>query len=255
MPVRVVIADDEPLARERLRTLLDAQPDVCVVAECTDGPDAIAALRRETPDLLFLDIQMPGKSGFEVLEALAPKEMPVVILVTAYDQYALRAFELHAADYLLKPFDETRFRKAFDRARDRLRQGRADTVRENLMALLAELRSPNEYVERFVVKAGGRIVFLKARDVDWIESAGNYACLHVGSETHVLRETMASLESELDPAVFVRIHRGSIVNVDRIKELQPLFHGEFQVRLGDGTELVLSRGYRERFEAVIGRSL
>ena len=255
MPIRAVIVDDEPLARERVRVLLSRQEDIVVVGECGDGPEAVATLRREVPDLLFLDVQMPGCNGFEVLESLSSEKVPAVILVTAFDQYALKAFEVHAVDYLLKPYDEERFSKALERARETLRLGREDVVREKLMTLLADLRSPNGRAERFVVKSAGRIAFLKVPDVDWIESAGNYVCLHVGTETHILRETMASIEGQLDPERFVRIHRGTIVNIDRIKELQPLFHGEFQVRLVDGTELVLSRGCRERFEAAIGREL
>lgn len=255
MAVRIVITDDEPLARERVRALLSRRGDVAIVGECGDAPEAVATIKREMPDILFLDVEMPGGSGFDVLAALSPDEMPVVILVTAFDRYALRAFEVHAVDYLLKPFDEERFVRALDRARGSLHRGRNDDVRQKLMALLADLPSPTGRVERFVVKRDGRVVFVKTTDVDWVESAGNYVCLHVGNETHVLRETMASVEAALDPSRFVRIHRGSIVNVDRIRALQPLFHGEFQVLLHDGTELVLSRGCRERFEAVIGRSL
>jgi two-component system LytT family response regulator len=250
-----VIVDDEPLARERVRTLLSRHGDVVLVGECSDGPEAISTLRRDSPDLVFLDVQMPGCDGFDVLEAVSSGTLPAVILVTAFDQYALKAFEVHAVDYLLKPFDEGRFDRALDRARETIRQDNDDVVRERLFALLADLRAHDGKVERFVVKGAGRIVFLKVTDVDFIESAGNYVCLHVGAETHILRETMASIEGQLDPERFVRIHRGAIVNIDRIKELQPLFHGEFQVRLVNGTELVLSRGCRERFEAAIGRSL
>jgi two-component system LytT family response regulator len=253
MTLRTVIVEDEPLARERLRSLLDAHEDVDVVAECADGHEAVATLRRENPDVVFLDIQIPGCDGFEVLEAVGADRVPAIVFVTAYDQYALRAFEVHAVDYLLKPYDEDRFNRALERARVTVKQGVDEAVKEKLLSLLKDLRSPQGYVDRLVVKSAGRIFFLRVPEIDWIESAGNYVCLHVGGETHLLRETMNSLEARLDPTHFARIHRGTIVNIDRIRELQPLFHGEYQVRLQNQTELVLSRGYRDRLQEAIGR--
>ena len=252
--VRTLIVDDEPLARERLRTLLQAEADVEIVGECRDGREAVDAIASQTPDLVFLDIQIPELDGFGVIEAVGPEKAPVVVFVTAYDTYALQAFDVHAVDYLLKPFDEERFRKALARARTAVQSRRAGgEVGEKLLALLQDLRAPHGYLERLVVKSAGRLFFLRTPEVGWIESAGNYVCLHVGGESHLLRETMTALEAKLDPARFVRIHRTAIVNIDEVKELQPLFHGEYQVLLRDGTQLTLSRGYRDRLQEVIGK--
>jgi two-component system LytT family response regulator len=251
--IRTVVVDDEPLARERVRALLETEPDIEIVAECRDGDEAVEAVRRHAPDLLFLDVQIPERNGFEVLEALGAEKAPVVVFVTAYDQYALQAFEVHAVDYLLKPFDEERFRKALGRAREAVGRPRGIEVNDRLLSLLKDLKQPPGYLDRMVVKSAGRLFFLRTEEVDWIESAGNYVCLHVGPESHLLRETMNGVEERLDPALFVRIHRTAIVNIDRVKELQPLFHGEYQVVLRDGTQLTLSRGYRERLQEVIGR--
>ncbi len=252
--VRTLIVDDEPLARERLRTLLQTETDVDIVGECRDGREAVDAIGREAPDLVFLDIQIPELDGFQVIEAVGPEKAPVVVFVTAYDTYALQAFEVHAVDYLLKPFDEERFQKALARARTAVQGRRAGgEVGEKLLALLQDLRAPHGYLERLVVKSAGRLFFLRTPEIGWIESAGNYVCLHVGGESHLLRETMTALEARLDPARFVRIHRTAIVNIDEVKELQPLFHGEYQVLLRDGTQLTLSRGYRDRLQEVIGK--
>ena len=251
--IRTVIVDDEPLARERIRSLLENEPDVEIVGECRDGDEAVETVRKETPDLVFLDVQIPERNGFEVIETLGADRAPVIVFVTAYDQYALQAFEVHAVDYLLKPFDEERFHKALDRAREALRRPRGTEVSERLLSLLKDLKQPAAYLDRLVVKSAGRLFFLRTEEVDWIESAGNYVCLHVGPESHLLRETMNGVEERLDPARFVRIHRTAIVNIDLVKELQPLFHGEYQVVLRDGTQLTLSRGYRERLQEVIGR--
>jgi len=252
--VRTLIVDDEPLARERLRALLQAEADVEIVGECRDGREAVDAIGRETPDLVFLDIQIPDLDGFQVIEAVGPEKAPVVVFVTAYDTYALQAFEVHAVDYLLKPFDEERFQKALARARTAVQSRRAGgEVGEKLLALLQDLRAPHGYLERLVVKSAGRLFFLRTLEIGWIESAGNYVCLHVSGESHLLRETMTALEAKLDPARFVRIHRTAIVNIDEVKELQPLFHGEYQVLLRDGTQLTLSRGYRDRLQEVIGK--
>ncbi len=253
MKIRTVIVDDEPLARERIRSLLEPEADVEVVAECGSGAEAIEALRATSADLVFLDVQIPGPDGFGVLGSLEPENTPVVVFVTAYDQYALQAFEVHAVDYLLKPFDEERFRRALDRARVAVagRDGRA--VNERLLSLLQDLKAPPGYLERLVVKSAGRLFFLRTTEIDWIESAGNYVCLHTGGESHLLRETMSGIERHLDPARFVRIHRTAIVNLDEIKELQPLFHGEYEVALRDGTKLTLSRSYRDRLQELMGR--
>jgi two-component system LytT family response regulator len=254
--IRTLIVDDEPLARERLRSLLEAQADLDVVGECRDGNEALEAIRSLSPDLVFLDVQIPEKNGFEVLEAIGPENAPAIVFVTAYDQYALQAFEVHAVDYLLKPFDEDRFAKALERARLAVgREAAGGDVSQKLLSLLKDLKPPPGHLERLVVKSAGRLFFLRTEEIDWIESAGNYVCLHVGGESHLLRETMNGLEARLDPGRFVRIHRTAIVNIDEIKELQPLFHGEYQVVLRDGTQLTLSRGYRDRLQEVIGREL
>jgi two-component system, LytTR family, response regulator len=253
--IRTLIVDDEPLARERLRSLLETQADVDVVGECRDGNEAFEAIRSQAPDLVFLDVQIPERNGFEVLEAIGPQNAPAIVFVTAYDQYALQAFEVHAVDYLLKPFDEDRFGKALERARLAVKQETSGDVSRKLLSLLQDLKAPPGHLERLVVKSAGRLFFLRTEEIDWIESAGNYVCLHVGGESHLLRETMNGLEARLDPNRFVRIHRTAIVNIDEIKELQPLFHGEYQVVLRDGTQLTLSRGFRDRLQEVIGREL
>jgi two-component system LytT family response regulator len=252
MKVRTLIVDDEPLARERMRSLLEAEPDIAIVGECRDGREAVDLIRRESPDLVFLDVQIPELDGFQVLEAIAGEKAPAIVFVTAYDQYALQAFEVHAVDYLLKPFDEDRFKRALERARQALARDKGD-LSEKLLSLLQELKAPQGYIERLVVKSAGRLFFLRTDEIEWVESAGNYVCLHVRGESHLLRETMTGLEARLDPARFARIHRTAIVNIDQIKELQPLFHGEYQVVLRNGTELTLSRGYRDRLQEVIGR--
>jgi two-component system LytT family response regulator len=253
MKIRTLIVDDEPLARERVRTLLGEEPDVDIVGECGDGVEAIDAIEREAPDLVFLDVQIPEIDGFGVLERVGPDKTPVVVFVTAYDQYALQAFEVHAVDYLLKPFDQDRFQKAMARARQSVQLHHSGDVNERLVALLQDLKTPQGHLERLVVKSSGRLFFLRVEEIDWVESSGNYVCLHVGAESHLLRETMNGIEAKLDPARFIRIHRTAIVNIDRIKELQPLFHGEYDVVLRTGTTLTLSRGYRDRIQGLIGK--
>lgn len=253
MKIRALIVDDEPLARERLRQLLEAEPDVEIVGECGDGTDAVAAIERDEPDLVFLDVQMPELDGFGVLEAVPESKLPEVIFVTAFNQHAVRAFEVHAIDYLLKPFDRDRFRTALDRARRRLEPAQAGELNQKLAALLAEIRPEPRTVDRLAIKSSGKVVFVKAADIDWIEAADNYVNLHVGKESHLLRETMASIETRLEPKQFVRISRSTIVNLERVKELQPMFHGDYAVILRDGTRLGLSRGYRDKLELLVGR--
>lgn len=240
--IRAVVVDDEALARERVVRLLAGQPDIEIVAECDDGHQAIAAVRDLAPDLLFLDVQMPAINGFGVLEAIAAQPPPAVVFVTAFDRYALRAFEVHALDYLLKPFSAERFEKAVARARAELEQTRAGgEINRRLVALLEDLRADKKRHDRIVVKSPGRVAFLRLDEIDWIEAAGNYVRIHAGQTAHLLRETMKSFEARLDPARFVRIHRSAIVNVDRIVELRPMLHGEHTVILKDGTRLTASR--------------
>jgi two-component system LytT family response regulator len=253
--VRVLVADDEPLARERLRTLLTREEWVDLVAECPNGTDTIEAIDRLQPDLVFLDVQMPGANGFDVIEAVGPARMPLVVFVTAYDHYALRAFDVHALDYLLKPFDRQRFHEALVRARQQLERRSGGDLERRLLELVQDLKPASHRLERFVIKSGGRVFFVRADEIDWIEAAGNYVKLHVGSDAHLFRETMNALELQLDPDTFFRIHRSHIVNIERVKELQPWFNGEYVVFLRNGTRLTLSRGYREKLQDRIGRAL
>jgi two-component system LytT family response regulator len=258
--IRALIVDDEPLARDRIRMLLAGVSDVTVVGEAGDGHSAINGIRELHPDLLFLDVQMPEIDGFGVLQAIGSEQMPVTVFVTAYDQYAIKAFDVSAVDYLLKPFDRDRFIRALARARKQIppvpsqESGESADLEARLLTLLRNVGA-NDYLERLVIKSGGRVSFLKTDEVDWIEAAGNYVRLHAARDTHMLRETMTALEARLDPRKFVRIHRGAVVNLERIKELQPLFHGDHQVTLRDGSRLTLSRNYRENLERVLGRSL
>jgi two-component system LytT family response regulator len=251
--IRVLIVEDEPLARERIRTLLADEPDVHLLGEMGDGRSAVEAIRARKPDLVFLDVNIPELNGFGVIEEIGAERMPAVVFVTAYDQFAVKAFDTHALDYILKPFDEERFQTALDRARDALRHRDAGVLDERLKDLLEEVRRPH-YVERLAVKAGGKILFLKTDDIDWIGAEGNYARLHSGSRSHLLRETMSSLEEKLDPERFLRIHRSTIVNTDAIVELEPLFQGDYVVILRDGTRLTSSRGYRSNLQDFMNRA-
>jgi len=252
---RALIVDDEPLARERLRQLLASEADVEVIGECVDGASAIQVIREQAPDLVFLDVQMPGVDGFGVLAALPAEARPGVIFVTANDQFALRAFDVHAVDYLLKPFDKERFQTALRRGLTRVQRSQAQQLHTQINALLAEVRPADKAprVERFAVKSSGRVLLVKIEDIDWIEAADNYVSLHVGGEEHLHRETMAAMEDLLPPDRFMRISRSTIVNLDRIKELQPMFHGEYTVILRNGTRLTLSRSYREKLGQLLGK--
>jgi two-component system LytT family response regulator len=245
---KALIVDDERLSRQRLRRLLSFEPECEIVGECCNGAEALRALEQERPDILFLDVQMPEMDGFAVVNALV-RSRPLVIFTSAYDEYALRAFEVHAFDYLLKPFDRRRFRESVQRARQQLSQERSGLGEDRVAALLEYLSSARKAPDRLAVRTNGRVVFLKTSEIDWIEAADNYACLHCAKETHVLRETMSELEARLDPARFIRVHRSAIVNLDRIKELQPWFRGDYKVVLNDGTELTLTKSHREKLES------
>ncbi len=253
MVIRAVIADDELLARERIRTLLAQEPDIEVVEECPGGHETIAAVRRHSPDLLFLDVEMPEVDGFGVLRALGAEYTPVVIFTTAFNQYAVQAFESHALDYLLKPFTQERFRGALNRARVHLQPGKGHEFAERLLNMLGDMRREPKTLDRLVVRSGGRVIFLKAEEIDWVEAAANYVCLHVGKESHLLRDTMNSFEAKLDPAQFMRIHRSIIVNLEKIRALQPCNNGEYIVILENGKELSLSRSYRDRLDALLDK--
>lgn len=253
--IRTIIVDDEPLGRTVIREMLRGDTEVEIIAECGSGREAIEAIRQQQPDLLFLDVQMPVMDGFEVLKATDAAHLPITIFVTAYDQYAVRAFEVHAVDYLLKPFDRERFSKALQRAKATLRQARNSEVNERILALLEARQANPAFLERLVIKANGRILFLRTEEIDWISAEGNYVSLHVKKDSYLLRETISSLEAQLDPKTFSRIHRSQIVNLNRIKELHPWSHGEYRVILKDGTELTLSRSYREHFQALLGHPM
>ncbi len=253
--IRVAIVDDEALARSRLRQFLRQEEDLDLVAECANGRQAVETMRKERLDLVFLDVQMPGLNGFDVCEALAAggAPMPLVIFVTAFDQYALKAFEVHAIDYLLKPFNRERFQKALAHAREQLRRAKEAPMEARLAALLEDLRPGFKKPDRLVFKENGRVVLLRTDSIDWVEADGNYVRLHAGGEAHYFRETLTGLEAQLPAEKFLRISRSAIVNLDRVKELQPLFYGDYSVILQNGTKLVLSRNFRDRLEKVINR--
>jgi two-component system LytT family response regulator len=261
--IRTIIVDDEPLARDSMRVLLERDSEIELVAECANGHEAVQAIQELAPDLLFLDVQMPEMDGFEMLARVKTACLPVVIFVTAHDQHALRAFEVHALDYLLKSYSDDRFEAALRRAKEQIRQKKVNEISQRLVALLDSQKQekaqtppePGAYLTRLVVKSGGRVFFLKAAEIDWIEAADYYVYLHVGGKSHLLRETMNALEKQLDPRKFQRVHRSTIVNLDRIKELQPHAHGDYSIILQDGTPLKLSRSYRLKLESALGRSL
>jgi two-component system LytT family response regulator len=252
-PLSTVIVDDEELARRGIRSRVRRMDGLSIARECENGREAVDAIRACDPDLVFLDVQMPGLDGFDVIDALGPDQMPVVIFVTAYDQYALRAFDAHALDYLLKPLDEERFREAVERARERVAEREAGAFGDRLQALLSEVEGDasdsatesDACPDRFVIKTGGRVTFVDADAICWVEAAGDYVRLHTPEKSHLLRETMSGMEDQLDPDRFLRIHRSTIVNTDCLKELRPYGNSEHIVVLEDGTELKQSRTYRD----------
>jgi two-component system, LytTR family, response regulator len=266
--IRALIVDDEPLAREVLRAMLAGEEDIEVVGEADDGNSALTLLDRLAPDLLFLDVQMPERDGFAVLREMRerdPDRSPVVVFVTAFDQYAIRAFEVHALDYLLKPFDEGRLGEALRRARVQVGRGLATTpdhsgdgnakadLEGRLRRLLDEVGAARPVLERIVVREGERVFFVRAADVEWFEAAGKHVTVHVSKQQHHIREGFGRLEASLDPRRFTRISRSAIVNIDRIREMKPWFQGEYVVVLSDGTRLVTTRGYRDNLHALLGR--
>ena len=248
--MRAVIVDDEPLARKSIRILLERDGEVEVAGECS-GADAAALIERTRPDIVFLDVQMPDVDGFGVLDRLGPQAVPVVIFVTAYDRYALRAFEVHALDYLLKPFNDERFARALAHAKGQVR-ARSRGERDDRLAEL--LRSRSAFTQRFLVRVRDRSIVVNAADIDWIEATDYYATLHAGGKSYLLREPIASLVKTLDPERFVRVHRSAIVNIDRVREVHPLFRGDRALTLADGTRVKLSRSRREEFERLFAGS-
>ena len=256
--IRTLIVDDEPLARRNLRLLLEKDPQIEILEECRNGREAVKAINTLAPDLIFLDIQMPAMDGFDVLARVGPEHIHAIIFVTAFDQYALKAFDVHALDYLLKPFDDERFAHALERAKSQIQAREINNLSTQLLALLEERENDRKetkqrenYLKRLMIKVSGRVVLLKVDEIDFIEADGNYAKLHVGRKAHLLREKMHDLEGQLDPAAFVRIHRSIIVNLDRIREMHPHFNGDYTVVLQDGRQLRLSRSRREHLEKLI----
>ena len=249
--IRTIIADDEGLARKKLRILLSADSSVDLIAECQDGKQTVAAVIEHKPDLLFLDIQMPDFDGFKVLDQIPADRMPIVIFTTAFDQYAIRAFDAHALDYLLKPFHQERVHRALDRVKQELVKSHEQSVKARILELLSEAKPKTKPLRRLVIRTAGRVVFLDMNEIDWIEAAANYVKLHVGKESFLLREGIGHISAKLDPERFVRIHRSSIVNVNRIRELQPCESGEYIAVLRDGKELSCSRGCRPQLLRLI----
>jgi two-component system LytT family response regulator len=251
-PIEVLIVDDEPLARIRIRTLLEEQPFVEVIGEAENGTTAIQSILDQKPDILFLDIQMPELDGFEVLSALSDDEMPIVIFVTAFEEFALQAFEAHALDYLLKPFDDERLLQAFTRAKSQLQLQQNEKAQLDFRELIANIPKRATYQEQLAVRLNERVILVKIEMIDWIESSANYVKLHIEDEVYLFRETMSGMEQRLNPTHFTRIHRSTIVNLDRIKEFQPWSHGDYIVILKDGQKLKMSRNYGEILKASFG---
>jgi two-component system LytT family response regulator len=245
--IKVLIVDDELLGRKRIRSLLSEHDDIKIVAECVNGREAVEAIQNLKPGLVFLDVQMPETDGFEVVEIIGSENMPAVIFVTAYDEYAIRAFEINAVDYLLKPFDKERFEKAVDRAKREIKRQESPTeIRENLRELLKEVKNEPSYLKRIPIKSARGTTFVLTEEIDWISAAGHYLELHIGNETHLIREKLSVIETKLDPRIFARIHRSTIVNLDRIKSLHPIFNGDQLVILKNGRELNLRRNYYDK---------
>lgn len=250
MRIKALIVDDEPLARDRIRELLKGHPEVEVIGEARNGQEAIESVTNLHPDLVFLDIQMPDLDGFDILQHLNVKQIPLVIFVTAYDQHALRAFDVHAVDYLTKPFDRKRFAEAVEQAKIFMNRAKEpDTAR--ILSMLQELRAGTRYLERFAIKNGETLFFVRAEEVDAIEAQGNYVRLNLARSSHLLRDTLNNIESQINPRAFVRIHRRTIVNINRIKEVQTWGRGEYRVVLNTGAHYTLSRSYRQHFEKFI----
>ena len=253
--IRTLIIDDEPLARRRVRKLLGTDLDFEIIGECGNGREAISEILAQNPQLIFLDVQMPEINGFDVIEAISETHLPMVVFVTAYDKYAVRAFEVHALDYLLKPFDRKRFDKAIEQVKLRLKSEDSGALNSRTLALLEAFRDQTNYLERFIIKTGGRVFFIKTEEIDWLEAEGKYVRLHTGKDSHLLREAIGNIEARLDPKKFLRIHRSHIVNIERIKELEPWFHNEYRVILRDGTKLMMSRSCRKRLGELLGSEL
>lgn len=253
--IKVLIVDDEPLGRSLVRRMLDAHQSVEILGECENADEAVRAVRMHAPDLIFLDVQMPNRDGFAVLDDIGKEKLPAIVFVTAYDEYAVRAFEVNAVDYLLKPYDRKRFDAAFGRAAEHVRNQKDDRVNREILSLLSGAKLSEQFVERFIIKGNGRVFFLKAEEIGWIQAEGNYVLLHAARKKHIFREAIGNLESKLNQDKFRRISRSAIVNLDFVRELQPWFRGDYKVLLEDGTELKLSRRYRQNLTQRFSGSL
>lgn len=246
--IRTVVVDDEPLACKRLEKLLKEDEEIELISLCANGEEAIKQIKEEQPDLVFLDIQMPEINGFDVLQNIDQDEAPLIIFVTAYDEYALKAFEVHALDYLMKPFKKERFFDSLNRAKKTLKQDSRAGMNSKIDNLLEYLEPAQGALSRILVKSSGRYFFLKTTDIDWIESAGNYVRIHSGGNNYLIRETMINMEKKLDSDTFFRIHRSTIINVNKVKELEQWFHGDYQVIMYNEEKLTMSRNYKELLE-------
>lgn len=267
--IRAVIVDDESLAREVLSLMLKDDSEMELIAECRNGREAVQVIRKQSPDIVFIDVQMPGMDGFQVIEEIGVEKMPVTVFVTAYDKYALRAFTAHALDFLLKPFDHDRFNMTLERAKALVRQQEFAVMNEKLFALINDMKALagkpiseadndkpkdtnyKEPIDRVAIKSSGRIYFLKTEEIDWVEGSGDYLSLHVGNKSHLIRETMGDFYAKLDSRKFLRIHRSTIVNIERIKDIQPLFKGEYIITLTSGIKLKSSRGYCRQLQTLL----
>jgi two-component system LytT family response regulator len=250
MPFTALLVDDEPLAREGLRMLLAADGEVSSIREARNGHEAVEAIRAVRPDLVFLDVQMPEMDGFAVVQEVGAEQMPAVVFVTAHDKYAIQAFEINAIDYLLKPVTAERFAKALDRAKSLLQARNADEPGRQILSLLETIAAPRHSLKRLAVRTAGKTVFVDVADIEWIEAAENYVQIHAGRAEHLLHVTMSALEKSLDPELFLRIHRSVIVNVKRIREMQPVMHGEYVITLANGVRLQSGRSYAEKLKTL-----
>jgi two-component system, LytTR family, response regulator len=253
--IRVLLVADEALARQNLREVIETQPEMKIVGECVNGIELVTLIKEQPVDLLILDVEMPEANGLAALEIIPAEQLPLVIFITSNERYAVRAFDFNAVDFVLKPFERERFEKALLRARKQLLNDSSQILERQMFFILRAIKAKSEYAERFIVKSNGHMFFIKTDDIDWIEAEGNYVSLHSGKDSHLLRDTISALESQLDPKKFMRVHRSTIVNLDCVKELQSWFHGDYRIILRNGKELMLSRSYRDRLSGLFGKEL
>jgi two-component system LytT family response regulator len=253
--IRVLLVGDEAATRQTLREIIQTLPEMKIVGECANGIEVVTLIKEQPVDLIILDVEMPEANGFAALEIIPAEQLPLVIFITTHERYAVRAFDFNAIDFVLKPFNRERFEKALLRARKQLLHESSQTLDRQMFFILRAIKAKTDYAERFIVKTNGHMFFIKTEDIDWIEAEGNYVSLHSGKEAHLLRDTISALESQLDPKKFLRVHRSTIINLDRVKELQSWFHGDYRIIMQTGKELMLSRSYRDRLSGLFGREL